>query len=430
MIWAPILKPELVQDLLRQGIPVTDRLETLPFEPDLIHGHHHLETIAALEFFPRAKALFVVHSGYCWIDHPPCHPRIRRYVAVSEWGRSRLEAAPWIEPHQISTIPNAVDLERFRPRPPLPSTPRRALVFSNYVEDGPFLDTVRAACRRTGLALDVVGSGTGRLSTAPETLLPDYDLVFAKGRCALEAMAVGCAVILCEPIGFYGLIRRRDVELLQVSNFGVRLLDQPVEEETLVEEIRAYSAADAASVALWTRREASLTAAARRYLAVGDQVLADDPAAGLPDDHPHTVRLQVDDQASLRLRLLERPLEIRAGEVFPVTAELENASRQIVATAAPWPTLLMYRWIGPDGATVVEHGMRSIVQPPCHPQTSQNYLMHVIAPDTPGEYRLRLTMIQEGWRWLDRVEPPLQYDTFVSVTPFRATAPTELTMAV
>ena len=33
------------------------------------------------------------------------------------------------------------------------------------------------------------------------TLTGDYDLVFAKARCALEAMAVGAAVVLCDTHG-------------------------------------------------------------------------------------------------------------------------------------------------------------------------------------------------------------------------------------
>jgi hypothetical protein len=84
-------------------------------------------------------------------------------------------------------IPNAVDLKRFRTRGPLPVRPRRALVFSNYVTEGRYLDLVREVCRRAGIVLDVAGTRVGRPCDSPEELLGQYDLVFAKARCALEA---------------------------------------------------------------------------------------------------------------------------------------------------------------------------------------------------------------------------------------------------
>ena len=37
-----------------------------------------------------------------------------------------------------------------------------------------------------------------RIAESPELLLPKYEIVFAKGKAAMEAMAVGTAVILCD----------------------------------------------------------------------------------------------------------------------------------------------------------------------------------------------------------------------------------------
>src|SRR5207253_11139176 len=98
------------------------------------------------------------------------------------------------------------DLARFARRRPLPPRPRRALIFSNRAHEYTFIPAVRSACRRRGLELDVGGAGVGRTVDNPETLLPNYDLVFAKARCALEAMAVGSAVILCDADGLGPLV--------------------------------------------------------------------------------------------------------------------------------------------------------------------------------------------------------------------------------
>jgi len=40
----------------------------------------------------------------------------------------------------------------------------------------------------------------------PEEVLPNYDLVFAVGRAAIEAMAIGCAVIVADAYGLGGLV--------------------------------------------------------------------------------------------------------------------------------------------------------------------------------------------------------------------------------
>jgi len=43
--------------------------------------------------------------------------------------------------------------------------------------------------------------------------------------------------------------------------------------------------------------------------------------------------------------------------------------------------------------------------------------MRAIAPNEPGDYILRVTIIQEGWRWLDFLTPPVCADTPVTIAP-------------
>ena len=52
----------VAEELRRQTIPVVDRLDAVGVPLDLIHGHHHLETMTALlRTFRRAK-LGIPHS--------------------------------------------------------------------------------------------------------------------------------------------------------------------------------------------------------------------------------------------------------------------------------------------------------------------------------------------------------------------------------
>src|SRR5262249_33300266 len=154
-------------------------------------------TMSVLLRFPGVPAVFVCHSRGFWADAPPVFPRIRRFVAVDDLCRERLRSEHAIPERLVRVVPNSVDLDRFKPRGPLPDCPRRALLFSNSANGHTPLPVVREACARLGLALEVIGSGVNNVCEHPETVLGGFDIVFAKAKCALEAMAVGAAVVLC-----------------------------------------------------------------------------------------------------------------------------------------------------------------------------------------------------------------------------------------
>src|SRR4030095_13412632 len=128
-------------------------------------------------------AVFFCHSWTDWISSPPSHSRILAYVAVDDTCHDRLVCEHAIPESRVRVQLHAADLERFRPRGPLPPRPARALVFSNNANQWTHLNTVREACSRAGIELDVVGSGVNASTEHPESLLPKYDLVLAKARC-------------------------------------------------------------------------------------------------------------------------------------------------------------------------------------------------------------------------------------------------------
>jgi hypothetical protein len=118
---------------------------------------------------------------------------------------------------------------------------------------------IREACARQGIdAVEAIGHGVGRTEAAPESLLPQFDLVFAKARCALEALSVGCAVVVTDVSGLAGLVTPETVAAWRRLNFGVRTLQtSPVTVETLARAIAEYDARASATVTEWIRREAS-----------------------------------------------------------------------------------------------------------------------------------------------------------------------------
>ena len=256
VVYTP-LPGQLATRLIEQSIPVVRQLEMMTESPDVIHGHHSLETMTALWRFPGVPAIFVCHDCSAWHDHAPRSPRIHRYVAVDVACRDRLTLRDGISAERVVVLNNGVDLERFRPRGPLPERPRRALLFSNYA-DARTRQVVEAACSACGVHLDVLGKNQGNACDHPETVLPQYDIVFAKGRCAWESLAVGAAVVVCDANACGPLVTSDRFAELAAANFGRRLLCQPLDEETLVRQLRRFDAADAADVSRQARQRAAL----------------------------------------------------------------------------------------------------------------------------------------------------------------------------
>lgn len=256
---------DLAQQLKNEGVQVLDDLASLKTAPDIIHGHHVLETTAAVLHFNTVPAIFVCHDETAWHDSPPLLSRVRHYVAVDEGRRNRLLASG-ISESRISLIPNFVDTERFQPRSRLPSNPKTALVFSNYASEETHLAAIRAACERLQIEVDVVGRSSGRSCSSPEAMLANYDLVFATGRGALEAMATGCAVIACDAWGLGSIITMMNVEDLRRMNISRRTLKRPATENLIVGEIQKYDREEAMRLCRHIREVASLHKASGQLL--------------------------------------------------------------------------------------------------------------------------------------------------------------------
>lgn len=259
---------ELAEELRIKSIPVVTDLNSIRVKPDLIHGQHHLETMTALAHFPETPAVFFCHGWLPWEETPPFHPRIIRFVTVSDALHDRLVYEFGIPAEKVTTILNSVDLERFRPRPPLPAIPKRALVFNNRVNKVNILGIVHAACAHNGIVVDVVGYENGNASKSPETQLSNYDIVFAVGRAALESLATGAAVICCSLEGAGKMVTTKNLEWLQRNNFGIRILNLPLTAEVLSAEIQQYDPLDALKVSQEVRATAGLSSMVDQILGV------------------------------------------------------------------------------------------------------------------------------------------------------------------
>jgi hypothetical protein len=310
--WQPVVYATIlggVAEELRQAtIPVTNDITSIAAPPDVIHGHHHLETLAALARFPGVPALFVSHDAVTWHSTPPRTPRIGAYVAVDRNCRDRMMLERGIA--EVRIVPNAVDLERFRRRDALPARPQRALVFSNAALD----DSIAAACATRGIALDIIGKAAGNAIEHPEEMLGDYDLVFGKARCALEAAATGAAVVVCDARGLAGLVTTRDLDAMRELNFGFRLLQRPITEETIGAEIDRYDAEDASKVTDAIRATAGVDLLAEQFIELYEglprvTMSAEDDLHAIADSLSHLSKeLQLARPTTTNVSLQERVL--------------------------------------------------------------------------------------------------------------------------
>jgi GT2 family glycosyltransferase/ubiquinone/menaquinone biosynthesis C-methylase UbiE/glycosyltransferase involved in cell wall biosynthesis len=254
----------LAQELQDANIPVVNDLHALRMTPDLIHGQHHLECMTALAYWPGVPVVYFCHGTLPWEEVPPHHPRILHYVTVSEYVQRWLRDEHGIPEARLSLVRNFVDLQRFGQRAPLPPRPKRALIFSNQATQENYASTVRQAWTQQGTALDIVGLANGNPTSQPETLLRNYDLVFARGRAALESLAVGAAVVCCDVEGLGEMVTTSNMERLLSRNLGHSILDRQITVDLVREQIRRYDPVDAHQVTELVRASAGMEAAVDR----------------------------------------------------------------------------------------------------------------------------------------------------------------------
>ena len=254
-VFTPEMGPSAAS-LAADGIVVSNRIEDLPFKPDIIHGHHNLAVAPALARYPDVPALFVTHDAVQACDSPLLSPQIVRFFAVDEVRRQRALREAAAQTTRVDILPNAVDLERFKPRSALPDRPQRALLLA---KQGNHIEAVQATANAAGLALDELGLAVGRVVDDLDVRLANYDLVFTSGRMAMEALAVGCAVVVCDGAGLAGLATTDQVDAWRHANFGRQILTRTPTVEALSAEMARYNALDAAAVSRRIRDTAALT---------------------------------------------------------------------------------------------------------------------------------------------------------------------------
>lgn len=239
---------------------ISDPLKS-PFVPDVIHGQHHLDAMAALCAFQKSSAIYHCHGFVPWLERSPPHPRIHRYVGMCEVISERLRIELALPETSVITIPNWVDVDRFhRVREPS-ERPAKALIYSRSFDSAAWHgNQLRKAFTSLGIQLDHCGSIVE--APSPEVYLSEYDIVLASGRSALEAMASGCAVIPLSAVSCLDFVTCNNFDSLRRQNFSPRLQSPQLCASQIRKTLLSYSAFATLLVTERVRSECTLALAA------------------------------------------------------------------------------------------------------------------------------------------------------------------------
>ena len=247
--------------LKEMAIPAIPNPFDSPFKPDIIHGQHHLDTMRALCAFPDVPAIYHCHGYLPWVEEPPVHPRILHYVGMCSVVSDRIRLSRGLTDQNVMTVPNWVDLDRFRFVRNPPKKPGKALLYlRSFDRNGWHASQLCQAFESMDIKLDLWLPGGD--TRAPEVVLPEYDIVLCAGRSALEAMASGCAVLPISHSSCLDLVDLNNFDSFQSQNFSPRLSTGQFNAESIVNAVSAYDPARITAVTASVRSQCTLGAAA------------------------------------------------------------------------------------------------------------------------------------------------------------------------
>ena len=93
------------------------------------------------------------------------------------------------------------------------------------------------------------------------------------------------------------------------------------------------------------------------------------------------------------------------GQMAEVIVDVDNGSRSWLSSGfIRQPVNASYRWLDEAGAPIPGEGRRTNFPEPLPPGSSVRLNVTVEFPATPGRYTLVVTLVQEGFTWLDDID--------------------------
>lgn len=263
------LYPGLISDKLSEkGIRTATTLDEMkalgPVE--LIHAHHRLEARLAGSCFPHVPIVYASLGPTHPLEQPgPDQGLFSHYIAVSEGVKRVMVDVQQISAEKISVVPNFVDLARFTPKRTPSEKPQRVLLLTNYFTTHGLLEE---ACNIVGdIEIKAVGQPTESVWNV-EDYIDWADVVITSGRGAVQAMAMGRAVVVFRPAGSDGLLTPTNFQASSAHNFNGRAFAIRYDAANLAAQITSYNPAEVEQLQQLVRSEFSSARVADKLLEV------------------------------------------------------------------------------------------------------------------------------------------------------------------
>jgi hypothetical protein len=186
------------------------------------------------ERYPEALIVFRVCADGFQFHTPPQVDGVVDLVLVLADRYARLAEACAVRP-PLLRLRVPVDTDRMAPRSAIRARPRHAVILGNYPER---VQLVREAWEPQGVRITYVGGRRPRFDIA--RALEGVDVVVAKSRAALDAMACGRAVYLFDMFGGDGWVTPQTYPAMERDHFAGQATDRVIGIDELKRDLAGY----------------------------------------------------------------------------------------------------------------------------------------------------------------------------------------------
>jgi hypothetical protein len=233
------------------GAEIARAVDELPPDCDAILANDAITARLLAVRYPETRLAYCIHGTIFEIQQPPLEPGlIDAIVAPSQ--RFAAFAHSFAIDVPVVRIRQPLDIEWLVPTVPPRRQPRRALLLSNALTEGPRRDALFETWARRGVEVAQIGHGSSVFDVRPA--LSDCDIVVGRGRAAMEGMACGKAVYVFDAGGGDGWITPDSYPAIEADNFAGMATDVPIDRRRLGADLDDYDPEMG-----WINRELAVT---------------------------------------------------------------------------------------------------------------------------------------------------------------------------
>jgi hypothetical protein len=234
VLYAPELGP-FADHARRRGLEVRGALRELPERCDVVFAQDGIVAYELAARYPTARSLFRICGDVYDFQLPPQLPGLVDLVVVLSGRYERLARATAVA-SPVLRLRVPIDVDRLVPLGPLRERPERAVLLGNYPGRD---ELVRAAW--SGAGVEVRRVGFTEQSFAVQEAIADADIVVAKSRAALDAMACGRAVYVLDVFGGDGWVTPDLYPAFEADQFAGQATDRVLDSTVVTRDLAAYS---------------------------------------------------------------------------------------------------------------------------------------------------------------------------------------------